>query len=349
MEFSVGIVSNEDKSYPINISSEPISELKNELEKIIFNRNYLIVINQKVYRLYKKQLKLDKKHIFVMPDGEKYKNFETYKKILAKAFQLKLTRKDLIIAIGGGVVGDITGFVASTYMRGIDYIQIPTTLLACVDSAVGGKVAIDNEFGKNLVGSFWQPKKVLINLNFLNTLDKKQFKTGMAEVIKYAFIENNVQEDSQFMEFLTINSDRIIKRDLNMLEKIITVCLKIKIAVVSQDEKENGLRKILNFGHTYAHALEYLTKYKKYTHGEAVGFGMVYIFDYAFSKGLIGQTYKNLALDLLDKYGFPLELPKMNQEKILQAMQLDKKNKTDSITLIIPTKKGYVEESILEK
>ena len=175
-------INSEEKSYPILIENEEISELRKKIFDYIKNRNFLVVISQKVEKLYGKKLNIPKENKFVLKDGEKEKNFKNYEKILNCALKLKLTRNDGSIAIGGGVVGDITGFAAATYMRGIDFIQVPTTLLACVDSSVGGKTAIDTKFGKNLVGAFYQPKVVFINPKFLKTLDDRQFKTDWAKL-----------------------------------------------------------------------------------------------------------------------------------------------------------------------
>ena len=251
---------------------------------------------------------------------------------------MKLTRKDVFIAIGGGVVGDITGFASATYMRGIDFIQVPTTLLACVDSSVGGKTAIDTKFGKNLVGAFYQPKAVFINPKFLKTLDDRQFKTGMGEVVKYSFIEKSCKcdEDLNLTNFLTEKVEQILERKEKTLAQLIEICVKLKISVVEKDEKESNLRRILNFGHTYGHAIERITKYKKYTHGEAVVEGMKFAFNLALKKNLIDKNYKFLAEDIIKKYNFR-EIPKFNVNKMIELMQLDKKATTNSIVFILPT------------
>ena len=212
-------INSEEKSYPILIENEEISELKKKIFDYIKNRNFLVVISQKVEKLYGKKLNIPKENKFVLKDGEKEKNFKNYEKILNCALKLKLTRNDVIIAIGGGVVGDITGFAAATYMRGIDFIQVPTTLLACVDSSVGGKTAIDTKFGKNLVGAFYQPKVVFINPKFLKTLDDRQFKTGLGEVVKYSFIEKSCKcdEELHLTNFLTEKSEQILERKEKIL------------------------------------------------------------------------------------------------------------------------------------
>lgn len=258
-------IRSEEKIYPIIIENEAIVDLREKLVSFIGEKNYLIVISAKVEKLYKEQLNFPDNHKFVLKDGEKEKNFKNYRKIIEKALKLGLKRSDVIVAIGGGVVGDITGFVASTYMRGINFVQVPTTLLACVDSSVGGKTAIDTAFGKNLVGTFYQPKVVYINPRFLKTLDERQFKTGLGEVVKYSFIEKSclLEEEVNLTNFLSEKFKEILDRDEKTLSKLIEICIKLKKSVVEKDEKESNLRKILNFGHTYGHAIEKITNYKK--------------------------------------------------------------------------------------
>lgn len=334
-----------EKTYPIIINNNEIQELQGEILNIIGKNNFLAVISQKVYKLYGKNLNLPKNRIFILKDGEKEKNFKTYQKILNFALKLKLNRNDYIIAVGGGVCGDIAGFAASTYMRGIHLIQIPTTLLACVDSSVGGKTAIDTDFGKNLIGTFYQPDIVLINTNFLKTLDNKQFKTGLGEVVKYAFIEKSCKCNEEFnlINFLSLNSEKILSHDNKTLEELIKICISLKISVVEQDEKEGGLRKILNFGHTYAHAVEKLTNYKKYTHGEAVIKGIEFVFDFAQKMGIIVESYKFIAEDLIKKYNFK-KIPDFDIKKIINVMKMDKKATSENIIFILPTDYALVKE-----
>lgn len=344
VELSVKIKSSEN-CYPIIINNEDISDLSKNLLTFTKGKNYLAVISQKVEKLYGKKLNIPKENKFILKDGEKEKNFKNYKKILNRALKMKLTRKDLMIAIGGGVVGDITGFAAATYMRGIDFIQVPTTLLAAVDSSVGGKVAIDTDFGKNLVGAFYQPKIVFIDPIFLKTLDDRQFKTGMGEVVKYSFIEKSCKcddEDLNLTNFLSEKSEQILNRDEKTLSKLIEICVKLKISVVEKDEKENGLRRILNFGHTYGHAIEKFTKYKKYTHGEAIVEGMKFAFNLAVKRNLIDKNYKFLAEDVMKKFNF-CSIPQFNNKKMLELMKLDKKATSDKITFILPTDYSIVE------
>lgn len=338
-------INKSEKSYPIIINDKPVSTLKDDIYTRLEGKKFLVIISEKVEKLYGKELGFDKSEKFILKDGEKEKNFKNYKKILERALKLQLTRKDTIIAIGGGVVGDLAGFAASTYMRGINFIQVPTTLLACVDSSVGGKTGIDTSFGKNLVGAFYQPDVVFINTNFLKTLDDRQFKTGMGEVVKYAFIEKSCccNEELNLTNFLSENTEKIIKRDLCTLEKLIEICVKLKISVVEKDEKESGLRKILNFGHTYGHAVEKITNYKKFTHGEAIVKGMEFAFKLAEKKNIIDKNYKFFADDVIKKFGFKT-IPDYPLEKMINLMKMDKKAEFEYITFILPTDYSTVEE-----
>lgn len=338
-------INKSEKSYPIIINDKPVSTIKDDIYTRLEGKKFLVIISEKVEKLYGKELGFDKSEKFILKDGEKEKNFKNYKKILERALKLQLTRKDTIIAIGGGVVGDLAGFAASTYMRGINFIQVPTTLLACVDSSVGGKTGIDTSFGKNLVGAFYQPDVVFINTNFLKTLDDRQFKTGMGEVVKYAFIEKSCccNEELNLTNFLSENTEKIIKRDLCTLEKLIEICVKLKISVVEKDEKESGLRKILNFGHTYGHAVEKITNYKKFTHGEAIVKGMEFAFKLAEKKNIIDKNYKFFADDVIKKFGFKA-IPDYPLEKMINLMKMDKKAEFEYITFILPTDYSTVEE-----
>lgn len=338
-------ITDKEKAYPIIINNNPISEIKEKINNYTSGKKILVVISQKVDKLYGKELGFENCEKFVLKDGEKEKNIKNYQKILEKAFKLQLTRKDTIVAIGGGVAGDIAGFAASTYMRGIDYIQVPTTLLACVDSSVGGKTGIDTKFGKNLIGSFYQPKAVIINTNFLKTLDERQYKTGLGEVVKYTFIEKSCkcEEELNLTNYLTENVEKILGKDSESLEKLIEICIKLKVAVVQQDEKEGGLRKILNFGHTYGHAVEKITGYKKFTHGEAIVKGMEFAFNLAVKRNLIDINYKYFADDVIKKFNFK-KIPDYPIEQMINIMKLDKKAEFEKITFILPVNYSEVQE-----
>ncbi len=333
------------KTYPVIIEWDEIRLTRQKINNYLNGGKFLVVISQKIDKLYGKELGFTKEEKFVLKDGEHEKNFENYRKILNFAQKLKLTRKDAIVAIGGGVVGDIAGFAASTYMRGIDFINIPTTLLACVDSSVGGKTAIDTSLGKNIIGSFYQPKAVLINTNFLKSLNDRDFKTGLGEVIKYAFIEKNckAEEDFNLSNFLSSNIQKIFEKDNLTMSNLIQICVKLKISVVEKDEKEAGLRKILNFGHTYGHAIEKITRYKKYTHGEAVIEGIKFAFKLAMKKNIIDKNYKFFADDFIKNFRFN-EISAFNMKKMSEIMLTDKKSNGKTITFILPINYFSVEE-----
>lgn len=344
---------SQEKQYKIYIDDFSPDSFKSKILEQISSRKVLVVISDKVNKLYGDKifpLEEDGKILvykYILPDGEKHKNFKHYHNIINFALKNGLTRKDCVLAIGGGVVGDLAGFVAATYMRGIDLIQVPTTLLACVDSSVGGKTAIDTDFGKNLVGAFYQPKAVIINVKFLKTLDDKQFKTGLGEVVKYAFIEKSCRsfEYENLINYLSENFDKLMQRDIKVLKKIIEICVALKISVVEKDEKESDLRRILNFGHTLGHAIEKFTGYKKYTHGEAIVQGMIFAFNQAYKIGLIDENYKFAALDLISKFKFrTVKMPKM--KKLAELMRMDKKATSDAVIFILP--KNYGEVQICE-
>ena len=351
---SVEFKNNTEKNYQIHITDDSFLNLIEEINTATLRQKILFVVSKKVYSLYKCRLNLSEKEILVIPDGEKEKNFKNYTKILKKALELGLTRKDVMIALGGGVIGDLTGFAASSYMRGIDYIQVPTTLLAMVDSSVGGKTAINMGNVKNLVGTFYQPKAVFINTNFLNTLDEKQFRSGLGEILKYAFIEENCGYKHMLflMEYLTLCTDKLVNKDSLTVIRVIEYCLKLKISIVNQDEKETGLRQVLNLGHTLAHALESKTKYKRFTHGEAVAYGMHFIFDWAYSKNEISYSYYRMSKELLSKYGFEksLDLSTISTpQEFVDIIKHDKKALLNKITFIVPCDKKKVKNILLEE
>ena len=337
---TVNIKETPSKSYPIYIDNDDFKTLKTKLDDETKDRKRLVIFSEKVYKLYGKTLGFNKAGIFVLKDGEQEKNIKNYEKIIRKAIDLKLSRKDCIVAIGGGVVGDMAGFAAATYMRGIDFIQVPTTLLACVDSSVGGKTAIDMPGGKNFVGAFYQPKSVYINLNFLKTLNDKQYKSGFGEIIKYAFIEKSCAHSEYFnlLNLLKTNLANYQKREPEFLSEIIRICLELKSSVVEKDEKENNLRKILNLGHTFGHALEEVTSYKRFTHGFGVVLGLMYIFNYALENGMCSREYYDEAFTLMNIYGYePPCFCFMNKKQVFKYMQTDKKSDGSSVTFIVPT------------
>lgn len=264
---------------------------------------------------------------FVFPHGEKSKNISTFSSILEFLAESGLTRTDALVALGGGVVGDVAGFAAASYLRGIDFIQIPTTLLACVDSSVGGKTAIDLKAGKNLAGAFYQPKLVIADFETLSTLTDGIFADGMAEVIKYGVIF-----DKAFFEFLRDNEAK------DNLEYVITRCVELKRDIVNADEKEKGVRALLNFGHTVGHAIEKCSGYK-IPHGSAVAVGMVIISRAAYKCSFCDENCTDIIASLNKKYSLPVSTD-FSSSELSSAAMADKKRSGDKIKLIIPEALG---------
>lgn len=325
-------------SYDILIGSNLIENADDIIRRYTNAKKFLVVTNKTVYEIFKDKFCLENASFVILEDGEEYKNFESLKTILDCAVENRLERKDCIVALGGGVVGDMAGFAAATYMRGIDFVQIPTTLLAQVDSSVGGKVAINHEKGKNLIGAFYQPKVVISDISSLKTLDKRQLKTGLSEVLKYAFIEKSCMaaEDFALFDFLEKNCEKIFSLEETILATLINTCCKLKSAVVNQDETEKGVRAILNFGHTFAHAAESLTNYTFYTHGEAVALGMTAVFEMAYSMKIIDENYYQKAKQLIEKYQIMPEIAEFDKEAFYNEMFLDKKASGGKIRFVLP-------------
>ncbi len=333
-----------DRSYLIFIGADILSSLPEEFISLFAKKKCLIVTDSNVYNLYAESFLngISKKgipaKIFSFPAGEKSKNFKTYQEILKAALSAGLDRKSAILALGGGVTGDLAGFASATYMRGIDYIQIPTTLLAMVDSSVGGKTGIDLREGKNLVGAFWQPKIVLADINVLQTLDEREFKCGLSEIVKYGVIL-----DEKFFDLLENESDKVIKRDPEIIIRMVERSCQLKAQVVGLDEREeSGLRAILNYGHTFGHAIETLTSYGKYNHGEAVAIGMALSAKFAVSSGMLDKNSFNRIVSLLKRFSLPYELQNIDSKDIINVMKRDKKSVSGEINLVVPSKIGKV-------
>lgn len=301
--------------------------------------NVLIITDSNVYNYHLNDLVSNLRfryiHEYIVPEGEESKSLSMYEDIISYCTKINLSRKSLIIALGGGVIGDLAGFIASTYMRGIDLIQIPTTLLSQVDSSIGGKTGINLGNIKNIMGSFYQPKFTYININTLKTLPKEEFIGGMAEVIKYAVIY-----DYEFLDYLINNSEAILIKETEYLNYIVSKCARVKVDIVEKDEREDGLRKILNFGHTFGHGIEKLCNI---SHGYAVSIGMNMAFKLSLNEGLISEEYYNKFIDVCKKYELPLIFDLSdNVEKILDIMKNDKKNSFSNINLVLPIKSGEV-------
>ena len=323
--------------YNIHLSNKKIS--KNILNKFLSNKNKVLIITdggvpKKFLRSLKKDIKTKHQYSMILEEGEKSKSFKTYQNILNKLAELKFDRTDYLIALGGGVVGDITGFAASTYLRGIAYIQIPTTLLSQVDSSVGGKTAVNLPQGKNLVGAFYNPKLVLISTTFLKTLSDKEYKSGLGEVVKYALIGNK-----KLKKIIEDRSQLIVNRDESTLKIIIEESIKTKSKIVTKDENEVGIRAILNFGHTFGHAIEAYNGYKNITHGEAITLGMVIASKVSFFEGHIKDYQLDNIINMIESLELNTNHSKYSYSKLKKYMASDKKVKDGKINLILIDKK----------
>ena len=278
--------------------------------------------------------------LVTVPAGEPSKSVEQATAIWNQLLAERIDRQTTIIALGGGVVGDLAGFIAATFMRGLKFVQIPTTLLAKVDSSVGGKVGINLPGGKNIVGAFWQPQYVLIDLSLLDSLPVHQGRAGMAEVIKYGVIA-----DAEFFEYVEKNVEKIQVHDPETLKHIVSTCCQIKANVVEEDEREtSGRRAILNYGHTFGHAIESATKYEKYLHGEAITMGMQCAASLSVNLKRIDAGMADRQAALFRQFELPVELDaSLNSNELLELMRRDKKAEQGNIRLILPTKMGHVE------
>lgn len=342
----VKLKKTEDKSYEIFIDRNILKNIPSELKKIKLAHSYAIISDSNVANIYGKKL-LDqfirsglKTHLIYFPAGEISKNRGTKVTIENKMLKLGLARDSAIVALGGGVVGDVAGFVAATYNRGIPYIQVPTTLVACVDSSIGGKTGIDTPSGKNLIGAFHQPWRVYIDVDTLATLEKKEIREGLAEIIKYGVII-----DETLFRSIDNQIDKIFSHNPELLISIIKRCCEIKGSIVEKDERELNLRKILNFGHTVGHAIEKAHDYKM-SHGEAISMGMVIEGRIALNLGVFGRSDFERLVTVLRKAGLPTRLPRLADLKMMiDAMKLDKKSRGGHIEMVLPAKIGEMSQS----
>jgi 3-dehydroquinate synthase len=329
MHIDIKLKSETDNSYTVNIG---------ELDRLQVDAKVAIVTNPKVGGLHLEYLlsRLSAKEVYVITveDGEGFKTLSTVEKILNNLFEHKLNRSSVLIALGGGVIGDMTGFAASIYQRGIGFIQIPTTLLAQVDASVGGKTGVNNAYGKNLIGAFHQPLAVHADPHFLSTLPTREYAAGIAEIIKMA-----VCFDKDFFEWLE-DADLY---DREVIKEAIARSVKTKAMVVSQDEKEKGIRAALNYGHTFGHVIENETGYTQYLHGETVAIGMVMANEAASRLGLMNTDEAMRIKKLLLKYSLPVTYAITNIYSFYEAFFLDKKSLDSNITFIIPEHIGGVE------
>ncbi|NLJ58625.1 MAG: 3-dehydroquinate synthase [Tissierellia bacterium] len=325
--------------YNILIEKGLVRNLGHEIKSIYNNKKIALVTDENVYSLYgqvvKESLQKYKYELrFIVVDpGESSKSLEVLENIYKHFIDFNLTRSDLIVAFGGGVVGDLAGFAASSYLRGVDYVQVPTTLLAQIDSSIGGKVAVNLEQGKNLIGSFYHPKRVFIDPQLLHTLPEKYIKDGLGEVIKYACIK-----DADF--FQSLSSIRSKNELFNKIENIIYRCCNIKRKVVEKDEGDKGERMLLNFGHTLGHAIEKYYNYE-YSHGEAVALGMYNITKKSEALGYTETGTSEKIINILNNFKIEYKLPNLKMDKIKDIILFDKKNISGKINLILLNKIGH--------
>ncbi|CAM4439084.1 3-dehydroquinate synthase [Vibrio agarivorans] len=349
-----------ERSYPISIGAglfdDPaqlsfLSSQKSAKQKVVVISNVTVapLYADKILSLLEQQ-NCDTA-LLTLPDGEQYKSLETFNKVMDFFIEGNYARDVVVVALGGGVIGDLVGFASACYQRGVDFVQIPTTLLSQVDSSVGGKTAVNHPLGKNMIGAFYQPQAVLIDTNCLKTLPEREFAAGIAEVIKYGIIY-----DADFFVWLEENLDRLYALDEQALSYAIARCCQIKAEVVAQDEKESGIRALLNLGHTFGHAVEAELGYGQWLHGEAVSAGTVLAAKTALMQGLIKQADFDRILNLLKRSKLPVQTPdSMSFEDFMTHMMRDKKVLAGQLRLVLPTSIGTAEvvkgvpEAILEQ
>lgn len=333
------------RSYPVYVAGGALKNLGVLSLRHLAGQKVLVVSNPTVGAIYGETVRTGFKAAgfsvawVEIPDGEEYKSLETVRGLYDAALDTGLERGDAVIALGGGVIGDIAGFLAATYMRGVSFVQVPTTLLAQVDSSVGGKVGVNHPRAKNLIGAFYQPRFVVADVEVLATLPGREVRAGLAEVIKYGIIY-----DAKFFAWLEENIERLLSMEqLALLEHAVSVSCRIKAAVVSADEREEGARTILNFGHTVGHALEAVTGYSRFVHGEAVAVGMVAAGRLAVRSGYFRESGVERLTALITRCGLPQHIPPdIPLEPLIDAMHRDKKIAGNQLTFVFPEDIGRV-------
>jgi 3-dehydroquinate synthase len=329
------------RSYPIDVGAGLLDRAAS-WSSLPQATSALIVTNETVAPLYEARLagalrqRYPKVHTVVLPDGEVHKNWSTLNLIFDALLQHGCDRKTVLFALGGGVVGDMAGFAAASYMRGVPFVQVPTTLLAQVDSSVGGKTAINHPLGKNMIGAFYQPQQVICDLGTLGTLPARELSAGLAEVIKYGPIS-----DLEFLAWIEDNIDGLMARDPGLLAHAVVRSCEIKAWVVGQDERETGVRAILNFGHTFGHAIEAGLGYGEWLHGEAVGCGMVMAAHLSQRLGGIDTAFVERLTHLIRRAGLPVTGPRLGAERYLELMRVDKKAEAGHIKFVVIDQAGH--------
>ena len=332
-----------EKSYSIYIGYGLEGELRSFVQTASFSKKAMVVTDTNVGPLYGAKIQTILREagleaaVVTVPAGESSKSLAVAEDLYTKAIELGLDRKSPIFALGGGVVGDLAGFIAATYMRGVPFVQLPTSLLAQVDSSVGGKVAVNHKLGKNLIGAFYQPKAVFMDLELMKTLPKREIYTGLGEIIKYGIIY-----DREFFAFLEQNQQAVLDLEPEAATHMIARSCEIKAAVVSQDEQEAGLRRILNFGHTMAHAIEKETGYTRYNHGEAVAIGIVGAADISCQLGLIAPADFQRVVQLTEKLHLPTKAEGCTVDAMYGDIFHDKKTVAGKVNWVLMDSVGSV-------
>ncbi len=316
-----------ERSYPIHVGAGILERAGELLQQAGLHGKVALITNPTVAQLYLDPVHDALAHAgfeitpVLVPDGEEHKNLKSLGTIYDRLIAERFERKSSVLALGGGVIGDLAGFAAATYLRGVPYVQVPTTLLAQVDSSVGGKTGVNHEGGKNLIGAFYQPRLVLVDAAVLNTLPRRELAAGLAEIIKYGIIE-----DPNLFQLLEQRLEQIVGLDRALLANIIAASCAIKARVVEADEREEDYRAVLNFGHTIGHALEAATGYRQFLHGEAVGVGMVKAAELSVRQGLCDSQTLERVTALVRRAGLPAEMPpQVSTQSLIQAMEIDKK------------------------
>ena len=333
-----------ERSYSIHIGSGLLNKLPELCESFVSGRHVVVISDSRVAELYLEKvvaalrpasLKVDS---LVVAEGEASKSITECDRLWQQMIDFPADRKSVVVALGGGVIGDLAGFVAAGFARGIDFIQIPTTLLAQVDSSVGGKTGVNLPQAKNMVGAFWQPKTVIIDTDVLETLDARNYRAGLAEVIKYGLIM-----DSDFFEFLESNMTAILNRAPELVARLIQRCCECKAEVVIEDERElSGRRAILNYGHTIGHAIEAVYGYGEYLHGEAISIGMIAEGELAKGLGMVDESFCKRQKAIFASAGLPVDCPAGREAELVEAMTRDKKVAAGKLNFILPTRIGDV-------
>jgi len=323
-----------ERSYPIYIGRDLLSQSK-LIEPYVVGHQVMIVSNETIAPLYLEKVVATfsqyKVHTVILPDGEQYKSLDIVKMIYDALLENRFERKCTLVALGGGVIGDMTGFAAATYQRGVPFIQIPTTLLAQVDSSVGGKTGVNHELGKNMIGAFHQPRCVIADIETLDTLDDRQLSAGIAEIIKYGLIR-----DASFFDWLEANMQKLLDRDAAALGYAIKRSCENKAEIVAQDEQEGGIRAILNLGHTFGHAIEASTGYGSWLHGEAVGVGMLMAGDLSQRMSMLNASDVQRIDNIVDSALLPTRSPSnMGYDSFMKYMSVDKKVEAGAIRFVL--------------